>query len=130
MKGDSEASKAYKAALAGAPVFLANQESDIQNVTPDAYIRSYAKQKGQSVQQVMENQQDENYNKIIKELERSKTINEPIILDPTSEQHQDIYQVMALKQLGLKTIPVLVMGQHNVFLPTRKLYNYLSFDED
>ena len=121
----SSYSKAYKAALAGAPVSVNGYEAKIENISPDGYLRACATQKEQSVKQMMEDRIDENYYKLVKELGKSKTINNSIWLDRNANQQEGIHRAMALKKLGVETIPTLVVSNKQV--PKEQKDKYLSF---
>ena len=121
----SSYSKAYKAALAGAPVSVNGYEAKIENLSPDGYLRACATQKEQSVKQMIEDRIDENYYKLVKELGKSKTINNSIWLDRNANQQEGIHRAMALKKLGVKTIPTLVVSNKRV--PKEQKDKYLSF---
>lgn len=123
----SSYSKAYKAALAGAPVKVNGYEAKIENLTPDEYLRACAKQKGQTVEQLIEDRKDKNYTNLVKELGKSKTINNSIWLDQSSLQQEGIHRAMALKKLGVKTIPTLVVSNKRV--PYNQSDKYLSFNK-
>ena len=121
----SSYSKAYKAALAGAPVSVNGYEAKIENLSPDGYLRACAAQKEQSVKQMTEDRIDENYYKLVKELGKSKTINNSIWLDRNANQQEGIHRAMALKKLGVETIPTLVVSNKRV--PKEQKDKYLSF---
>lgn len=121
----SSYSKAYKAALAGAPVSVNGYEAKIENLSPDGYLRACAAQKEQSVKQMIEDRIDENYHKLVKELGKSKTINNSIWLDRNANQQEGIHRAMALKKLGVETIPTLVVS--NKRIPKEQKDKYLSF---
>lgn len=121
----SSYSKAYKAALAGAPVSVNGYEAKIENLSPDGYLRACAAQKEQSVKQMIEDRIDENYHKLVKELGKSKTINNSIWLDRNANQQEGIHRAMALKKLGVKTIPTLVVSNKQVSKEQKD--KYLSF---
>lgn len=121
----SSYSKAYKAALAGAPVSVDGHIAKIENLSPDGYLRACAAQKEQSVKQMIEDRIDENYYKLVKELGKSKTINNSIWLDRNAHQQEGIHRAMALKKLGVQTIPTLVVSNEQV--PEEQRDKYLSF---
>ena len=121
----SSYSKAYKAALAGAPVSVDGHIAKIENLSPDGYLRACAAQKEQSVKQMMEDRIDENYYKLVKELGKSKTINNSIWLDRNANQQEGIHRAMALKKLGVENIPTLVVSNKQV--PKEQKDKYLSF---
>lgn len=123
----SRYSKAYKAALAGAPVSVDGYEARIENFTPDEYLRQCARQKGQPVEQLIEDYKDKNYTNLVKELSKSKTINNSIWLDRSLNQQEGIHRAMALKKLGVKTIPTLVVSNKRV--PYNQSDKYLSFNK-
>lgn len=123
----SSYSKAYKAALAGAPVKVNGYEAKIENLTPDQYLAACAKQKGQSVEQLIEDRKDKKYKELVAELSKSKTINNSIWLDRSSLQQEGIHRAMALKKLGVKTIPTLVVSNKRV--PYNQSDKYLSFNK-
>lgn len=123
----SSYSKAYKAALAGAPVKVNGYEAKIENLTPDEYLRACAKQKGQTVEQLIKDRKDKSYTNLVKELGKSKTINNSIWLDQSSLQQEGIHRAMALKKLGVKTIPTLVVSNKRV--PYNQSDKYLSFNK-
>lgn len=122
---NSSYSKAYKAALSGMPVSINGREAKIENITPDQYLAACAKQKGQTVERLTKDRIDESYFKLIKKLGKSKTINNSIWLDQSSNQQEGIHRAMALKKLGVKTIPTLVVSKKKV--PEEQKDKYLSF---
>lgn len=122
---NSSYSKAYKAALSGMPVSINGREAKIENITPDQYLAACAKQKGQTVERLTTDRIDESYFKLIKKLGKSKTINNSIWLDQSSNQQEGIHRAMALKKLGVKTIPTLVVSKKKVSEENKD--KYLSF---
>lgn len=122
---NSSYSKAYKAALSGMPVSINGREAKIENITPDQYLAACAKQKGQTVERLTKDRIDESYFKLIKKLGKSKTINNSIWLDQSSNQQEGIHRAMALKKLGVKTIPTLVVSKKKVSEENKD--KYLSF---
>lgn len=124
---NSSYSKAYKAALSGMPVSINGREAKIENITPDQYLAACAKQKGQTVERLTKDRIDESYFKLIKKLGKSKTINNSIWLDQSSNQQEGIHRAMALKKLGVKTIPTLVVSNKRV--PYNQSDKYLSFNK-
>lgn len=122
---NSSYSKAYKAALSGMPVSINGREAKIKNITPDQYLAACAKQKGQTVERLTKDRIDESYFKLIKKLGKSKTINNSIWLDQSSNQQEGIHRAMALKKLGVKTIPTLVVSKKKVSEENKD--KYLSF---
>lgn len=122
---NSSYSKAYKAALSGMPVSINGREAKIENITPDQYLAACAKQKGQTVERLTADRIDESYFKLIKKLGKSKTINNSIWLDQSSNQQEGIHRAMALKKLGVKTIPTLVVSKKKVSEENKD--KYLSF---
>lgn len=122
---NSSYSKAYKAALSGMLVSINGREAKIENITPDQYLAACAKQKGQTVERLTKDRIDESYFKLIKKLGKSKTINNSIWLDQSSNQQEGIHRAMALKKLGVKTIPTLVVSKKKVSEENKD--KYLSF---